>query len=150
MRRRTNGITRGVPQPDAAQVVFLVDDDSSVRQSLARPLEERGFRVLIFTQPEAFLNHHAAHPAQLVVLDIWMQLTTGIDLLAYLYACSPETRTIFITGPEDHAAEASLISAGAFALFSKPLNHEEFLDAVHCAFAKAGDPVDEEAAISFY
>ena len=130
--------------------VFLVEDDSSVQRSFARPLEAHGFNVVVFSQPEAFLNHLATNRVHVVVLDIWMQLTTGIDLLAYLYACSPQTRTIFITEPEDRDAETALLSAGAFAFLPKPLNDDEFLDAVHRAFDQAAAPVQEEASISFY
>ena len=139
-----------MPQPDAAQVVFLVEDDSSVQRSFATPLEEHGLNVVVFSQPEAFLNYLATNRVHVVVLDIWMQLTTGIDLLAYLYACSPQTRTIFITEPQDHNAEITLLSAGAFAFLPKPLNHDEFLDAVHRAFDQAAAPVEQEAISTFY
>jgi FixJ family two-component response regulator len=139
-----------VPQPDAAQVVFLVENDSSIQRSFSTALEVWGFNVMVFTQPEAFLSHIATHRVQVVVLDIWMQLTTGIDLLAYLYACSPQTRTIFITGTADENAESILLSSGAFAFLPKPVNDEEFLDAVHRAFGEVAAPLDEKGIPSFY
>ncbi len=116
------------------EVVYLVDDDSSIRKSVARLLEASGYRVEAFSQPEAFLRHLAAHSVAVAVLDIWMEKMTGMEVLAHLCARSPETRTIFITGHEDHAAEAVVMSAGAFAYLLKPLDANRFLDAVHRAF----------------
>ena len=57
---------------------------------------------------------------RLVVLDIWMERMTGMELLAHLCARSPETRVIFITGHEDRAAEATVMQAGASGFSSSP------------------------------
>jgi FixJ family two-component response regulator len=117
-----------------APVVCLVDDDASVRKSLARVLESSGFNVDAFSEPEAFLRHLTAHCVPVVVLDIWMDDITGMELLAHLCARSPKTRVIFITGHEDHAAEATVRQAGAFAFFIKPFDNKHFLAAVRDAF----------------
>ncbi|MFL6530802.1 MAG: response regulator, partial [Chthoniobacterales bacterium] len=79
----------------------------------------------------------AAHAVPVAVLDIWMESMTGMELLAHLCARSPETRVIFITGHEDSAAEATVMSAGAFAFFIKPFDEERFLGAVRRAFGGA-------------
>ena len=79
-------------------------------------------------------RHLATHSVPVAVLDIWMENMTGMELLAHLCARSPETRAIFITGHEDHAAEALVMAAGAFAFFLKPLTAAQFLSAVHRAF----------------
>jgi Response regulator len=88
-----------------APVVCLVDDDASVRKSVARFLESSGFKVDTFSEPEAFLGHLTAHSVPVAILDIWMENMTGMELLAHLCARSPKTRVIFITAHEDYAAE---------------------------------------------
>ena len=117
-----------------APAVCLVDDDASVRKSVARVLESSGFNVDAFSEPEAFLGHLTAHSVPVAVLDIWMNNMTGMELLAHLCARSPKTRVIFITGHEDPAAEATVRQAGAFAFFIKPFDNKRFLAAVRDAF----------------
>lgn len=117
-----------------APVVCLVDDDASVRKSVARFLESSGFKVDTFSEPEAFLGHLTAHSVPVAILDIWMENMTGMELLAHLCARSPKTRVIFITAHEDYAAEATVRQAGAFAFFVKPFDNKRFLAAVRDAF----------------
>ena len=116
-----------------APVVCVVDDDASVRKSLVRLLESVGFKVESFSDPEAFLAYLVSHSVRLVILDIWMDNMTGMELLAHLCARSPSTRVIFITAHEDHAAEATVMQAGAFAFFIKPFDNARFLGAVQSA-----------------
>ena len=120
--------------PDVSPIVCVVDDDASVRKSIARLLESSGFQVEAFSEPEAFLAHLATHPVPVAVLDIWMNPMTGMVLLAHICARSPETRVIFITGHEDPAVKATVMPAGAFAFFIKPFDNQRFLAAVRDAF----------------
>ena len=113
--------------------VCLVDDDASVRKSLTRLLDSAGFKVESFSEPEAFLTYLVKHSVRLAVLDIWMDRMTGMELLAHLCARSPSTRVIFVTGHEDHAAETTVMQAGAFAFFIKPFDNARFLGAVQRA-----------------
>ena len=112
--------------PSVSPVVCLVDDDASVRTSITRLLESSGFKVAAFSEPEAFLGHLTAHSVPVAVLDIWMEKMTGMVLLAHLCARSPKTRIIFITGRQDHAAETTVMQAGAFAFFVKPFDQNGF------------------------
>jgi len=122
---------------DAAPVVCLVDDDESVRKSIVRVLESAGFKVQAFSEPDAFLRHLRIHSVPVAILDIWMDTMTGMELLAHLCARSPDTRCIFITGREDHAAEITVMQAGAFAFFVKPFDNKRFLQAVQEALCAA-------------
>src|SRR5262245_49981786 len=130
--------------PDLSPVVCLVDDDASVRKSIARLLESSGFQVEAFAEPDAFFAYLATHSVSVAVLDIWMIQMTGMVWLARICARSPETRVIFITGREDAAAKATVMSAGAFAFFIKPFDNQRFVAAVGDAFdyalEKAGLP----------
>ena len=121
----------------SAEICYVVDDDPSVRKSITRLLESEGVKVRAFGDPEDFLNEMATNPVRLVVLDIWMEQMTGMELLAHLCARSPETRVIFITGHEDRAAEATVMRAGAAGFFIKPLDNEKFIAAVRDALKQA-------------
>ena len=121
----------------SAEICYVVDDDPSVRKSITRLLELEGFKVRAFGDPEDFLNQMATNPVRLVVLDIWMQQMTGMELLAHLCARWPGTRVIFITGHEDRAAEATVMQAGASGFFIKPLDNEKFIAAVQDALEQA-------------
>ena len=129
---QSNGVSSAPP----LYVVSLVDDDASVRRSVTRLLESDGFSVLAFGEPKQFLAHLASHDVEVVVLDIWMDQMTGMELLAHLCAKSPQTRVIFITGQEDPAARATVLQGGAFAFFMKPFDDTAFLGAIRQAFAK--------------
>jgi FixJ family two-component response regulator len=131
------------PEIAHAEVVCLVDDDPSVRKSVSRLLESDGFSVCAFSEPEAFLNHVTTNSVPVAVLDIWMESMTGMELLAHLCAKSPQTRVIFITGHEDTAAQATVMSAGAFAFLIKPFDDDQFLSAVHRAL---GHSIPEKKA----
>jgi len=121
----------------SAEICYVVDDDPSVRKSITRLLELEGFKVRAFGDPEDFLNRMATNPVRLVVLDIWMQQMTGMEVLAHLCARWPGTRVIFITGHEDRAAEATVMQAGASGFFIKPLDNEKFIAAVQDALEQA-------------
>ena len=121
----------------SAEICYVVDDDPSVRKSITRLLELEGFKVRAFGDPEDFLNQMATNPVRLVVLDIWMQQMTGMEVLAHLCARWPGTRVIFITGHEDRAAEATVMQAGASGFFIKPLDNKKFIAAVQDALEQA-------------
>jgi FixJ family two-component response regulator len=121
------------PAMQTADVVCLVDDDASIRRSITRMLQLEGVNVRAFDEAQAFLAYLAANVVRLVILDIWMEPMTGMDVLAHLCERSPQTRVIFITGREDETAERTVKQAGAFAFFMKPFDDNEFLQTVHRA-----------------
>ena len=121
------------PAIQTANVVCLVDDDASIRRSITRMLQLDGVDVRAFDEPQEFLSYLAANVVRLVILDIWMEPMTGIEVLAHLGTQSPQTRVIFITGREDETAEQTVKQGGAFAFFMKPFDDNEFLRTVHRA-----------------
>jgi len=115
----------------APKVVCLVDDDPTVLRSTGRLLDSDGFAVLSFNNGEDFIAYVASHEVPLVVLDIWMEEMTGLEVLARLCAISPETHVIMITGHEDSAARITAMQIGIAAFLIKPFNAEQFLEMVH-------------------
>ena len=117
----------------SAEIVCLVDDDPLVLRSTGLLLASEGFVVRQFDNGEDFIRYVASHKGPLVVLDIWMEEMTGLEVLARLCAISPQTHVIVITGREDSAVRITAMQIGIVALFIKPFNDEKFLAAVHDA-----------------
>ena len=118
-----------------AEIVCLVDDDLSVLKSIERLLASDGFSVRAFNKPKEFLTHVQAHTVPLVVLDIWMEEMSGLEVQAQLSALSPQTRVIIITGREDQTAKLAALQLGVVAFFTKPFDDDQFLNAVRGALA---------------
>jgi FixJ family two-component response regulator len=117
------------------EIVCLVDDDLSVLKSIERLLASDGFSVRAFNKPKEFLTHVQAHAVPLVVLDIWMEEMSGLEVQAQLSALSPQTRVIIITGREDQTAKLAALQLGVIAFFTKPFDDDQFLNAVRGALA---------------
>ena len=124
-------------ETDCSEIVCLVDDDPSIRQSVSCLLESDDLAVRSFGEPEAFLTYIKANPVKLAIVDIWMKPMTGMELLAHLCAYSPQTRVIFITGRKDDTAKMIVMQAGASGFFVKPFEDDEFLAAVHKVLGNA-------------
>jgi two-component system, LuxR family, response regulator FixJ len=123
--------------PNESAEVCLVDDDPSVLRSMQYLLASDGLAVHAFNKAEDFLAHVSKHRVPVVVLDIWMEKVTGLEVLARLCALSPKTRVIVITARDDLAARATAMAIGPVAFFIKPFNDEKFLTAVRDALAQA-------------
>ena len=115
------------------KVVCLVDDDPIVLRSTDRLLVSNGFAVRSFNNGKDFIAYVASHEVQLVVLDIWMEEMSGLEVLARLCAVSPQTHVIIVTGHEDSAARITAMQIGIVAFFIKPYNASQFLEMVHRA-----------------
>ena len=118
-----------------AEIVCLVDDDLSVLKSIERLLNSDGLSVRGFNKPKEFLSHVQAHSVPVVILDIWMEEMSGLELQAQLSGLSPGTRVIVITGRDDPAAKLTALQMGVTAFFTKPFDDDQFLNAVRGALA---------------
>jgi len=112
------------------EIVCLVDDDLSILKSIERLLASDGFSVRAFNKPKEFLAYVQAHAVSLVVLDIWMEEMSGLEVQAQLSALSPQPRVIIITGREDQTAKRTAFHLGVAAFFTKPFDNDQFLSAV--------------------
>ena len=119
----------------ASDIVVLVDDDAAVLTSVGRLLASDGFTVRSFRKPSEFLEHVETNPVPLVILDVWMEQMTGLEVQAKLARISPSTRVIIMTGRKDPGAHKTALDFGAVAYFLKPFDDEEFLAAVHRALS---------------
>lgn len=116
--------------------VAIVDDDPSIRKSLARLVRSTGFNVQTFASAEAFLNaHDRTHPS-CVVLDIRMPGMSGLDLQERL-ASDPALPIVFITGHGDVPMSVRAMKRGAVDFLQKPFDERELLAAIRHACDRA-------------
>jgi FixJ family two-component response regulator len=112
-----------------AATIFIVDDDLSVRRSLARLLMSAGYDVVACATAEEFLALDVARPACLVT-DVRMPGMTGLDLLEALRSSGRDLPIILSSGDADAASAAQASARGAFRFVSKPFEPDELLGAL--------------------
>jgi FixJ family two-component response regulator len=118
--------------------VFVVDDDASVRKSLARLLVSAGYAVETFASAREFLDrgHHQDTPG-CIVLDISMPGLSGFDLQQELMAFTPPLPIIFITGHGDIPTSVRAMKGGAVDFLTKPVDDRDLLSVVRQAIARS-------------
>ena len=115
-------------------LIAVVDDDHSVRESLARLIRSVGFGVLVFGSAEEFLNRGPGRQPDCLILDIRMPGMDGLELQRHLSASDPGLPVIFITAHgSDPQVRARALGAGAVDYLLKPLKEEEVLKAIDAA-----------------
>jgi FixJ family two-component response regulator len=125
-------------------LVFVVDDDLSVRKSLSRLLTLAGYTVEAFQSAREFLMREAPEGPCCLVLDVWMPGLTGIEMQEALTAARRRMSIVFITGHVDVPASVKAMKGGAVDLLTKPIDREELLAAVARALAKDAADLNDE------
>jgi len=113
-------------------IVFVVDDDVSVRESLELLFEAAGWRARMFTTAEEFLAHPREPVASCLVLDVGLPELNGLELQQRV-AGHPDLPIIFITGRGDIPMSVKAIKAGAVEFLTKPFAPDILLSAVRNA-----------------
>src|SRR5262245_3662835 len=118
--------------------VFVVDDDPSVRRSLARRFKSANYPVEVFATATEFLasGRHRQSPACLV-LDVRLPGLTGMDLQERLAAVRSTLAIVFITGHGDIPTSVQAMKGGAVDFLEKPFDDAQLLKAVNKAVAKS-------------
>jgi FixJ family two-component response regulator len=110
--------------------VCLLDDDPSVLKSTGRLLDSAGWKVEVFTDPMAFLEHAATHSPGVAIIDILMPDMNGLEVQARLRRVSPATRVVMLTAKDDPSVRRMAMNAGASGFFIKGVESGEFLAGV--------------------
>jgi FixJ family two-component response regulator len=121
----------------AAPLVFIVDDDSSVRKSLARLVRAAGLDVETFASASEFLTRPRYDGPSCLVLDVRMPGLSGLDLQETLATAGRPLSIVFITGHPDVRAHVQAMKGGAIDFLSKPVNDRDLLDAIERALTNA-------------
>jgi two-component system, LuxR family, response regulator TtrR len=111
-------------------LVYVVDDDDAVRDSLAWLLEASSYRVLSFASAEAFLERYDPLAAAVLILDIRMPGMTGLELQEVLHERGSLLPIIFITGHGDVPMAVTAMKLGAADFIEKPFNEALLRDLV--------------------
>jgi FixJ family two-component response regulator len=114
----------------AEQIVYIVDDDEAMRDSLKWLLESRGLKVKIFASSEEFLGTLQGEPAGCMVLDVRMPGMNGLQLYEQLQVRGCALPVIFITGHGDVPMAVSALKRGAADFIEKPFNDQEMLSLI--------------------
>jgi FixJ family two-component response regulator len=114
-------------------IVFVVDDDASMRRSLDRLLRSLGYGVETFPSAHAFLDRPPVHEPACLVLDLRMPGVDGLDLQSRLAARGDDLPLIFVTGHGDVPSSVRAMKAGAFDFLTKPFDESVLRAAIERA-----------------
>ena len=120
----------------AEPVVFVVDDDASMRQSLENLLRSVGLRVQSFASAQEFLRGKRPDVPACLVLDVRLPGGSGLDLQKNMAEAGVEMPIIFITGHGDIPMSVQAMKAGAVGFLPKPFRDQDLLDAIHQALER--------------
>jgi FixJ family two-component response regulator len=118
-------------------VVFVVDDDDSVRESLELLLGAVGCQARLFASAHEFLAQPRVDVPSCLVLDVNLPGLNGLDLQQRVVAERPDVPIIFITGGGDVPTTVRAMKAGAVEFLTKPFRHEDLLAAVRSALSRS-------------
>jgi len=125
-----------MPTPQPAPIVFVVDDDESVREALASLVRSTGLRVEVFASAPAFLARPPVDAPSCLVLDVRLQGASGLDLQRRLAELNAQIPIVFITGHGDVPTSVTAMKAGAMEFLLKPLADVDVLEAIERAIAR--------------
>lgn len=128
----------------ATPIVFVVDDDISVRESLELLIRSAGWQPHIFESAQQFLSHPRAIAPTCLVLDVSLPDLNGLELQQRIATDRTDMPIIFITGHGDVPMSVKAMKAGAIEFMTKPLNVESLLQAIHEAIEQSRAAIDSE------
>jgi RNA polymerase sigma factor (sigma-70 family) len=131
-----------------APLVFVVDDDPSVRKSLARLVATAGYKVETFASAREFLARPLPEGPCCLVLDVRMPGLTGLALQEALATAGSQLSIVFITGYGDVPTTVTAMRGGALDVLTKPVNDRTLLGAIERAVTRARQRWQEHAKIT--
>ena len=135
-------------EPQSQPVVFVVDDDPSVRDALANLLRSVGLRTEAFGSAADLLRSKLPDAPSCLVLDIRLPGQSGLDFQTELAKANIHIPIIFMTGHGDIPMTVRAMKAGAIDFLSKPFRDQDMLDAVTAAIERDRKRREDEKAVS--
>jgi FixJ family two-component response regulator len=129
-------------------VVFIVDDDSGVREALDSLIRSVGLRVQTFASAHEFLRGQRADAPGCLVLDVRLPGLSGLDLQRELTQADIHIPIIFITGHGDIPMTVRAMKAGAVEFLTKPFRDQDLLDAIQQAIGRDRASRQERAEVA--
>jgi FixJ family two-component response regulator len=134
--RREPGALGSSPPGDEQPVVFVVDDDASMRATLADVMRSVGLEVQTFQSTQDFLRSKLPDAPGCLVLDVRLPGQSGLDFQRSLADSGIDLPVVFITGHGDVPMSVQAMKAGAVDFLTKPFRDQDLLDAVHAAIKR--------------
>ena len=129
-------------------VVFVVDDDPSIRSSLKFLMSSVGLQVEGFDSADALLKRNLPDAPSCLVLDVRLRGLSGLDFQRQLAARNCHIPIIFITGHGDIPMSVRAMKAGAVEFLTKPFRDQDLLDAVRIALEKDRERRERKKEVS--
>jgi RNA polymerase sigma factor (sigma-70 family) len=129
-------------------MVFVVDDDPSVRRGLKRLIGCVGLQVELFGSGQEFLASEHPNVPSCLVLDIRLPGISGLNLQQQLAKTNVQIPIIFISAHGDVPMTVRAMKAGAVEFLTKPFRDQDLLDAIHLALEKDRDRRQQEAELA--
>jgi FixJ family two-component response regulator len=138
---------RSLPMAHTPPIVFVVDDDISVRESLELLIVQEGLPVETFVSAQQFLARPRTHEPSCLILDLSLPGINGLELQKSIAVERPDMPIIFITGHGDVPKTVQAMKAGAVEFLTKPFSNEVLLNAVRNALQRSKALLDNEEQI---
>jgi len=122
--------------PESKAIVFVVDDDVSMREALESLIRSAGFKVETFASAQDFLTRRRADVPACLVLDVQLPGLSGLDLQKRIIEANREIPIVFITGHGDVPTSVRAMKAGAVEFLIKPFSDCDLLDAIQQAIKR--------------
>lgn len=122
---------------DPPPIVFVVDDDISVRESLELLLRFEGWQTMTFASAGEFLSHPRSRVPSCLVLDVNLPDLNGLDLQTHVSEDRADMPIIFITGYGDVPMSVRAIKGGAVEFLTKPFDDDALLNAIRGAIDRS-------------
>ncbi|MBW2249298.1 MAG: response regulator [Deltaproteobacteria bacterium] len=117
-------------------VIYIVDDDESVRRAMKRLIRSIGMDVMVFSSAQEFLEFKYRKHNSCMIVDIRLEGKSGLELQDDLRAAGSNLPMIFITGYDTQETRDQAKKSGAVGYFRKPIDDQALLDSIHWALAK--------------
>ena len=129
-------------------LVFVVDDDASMREALSSLIRSTGLRAVTFSSAGEFLRREPPGGPACLVLDIRLPGMSGLELQRELAALKNPIPIIFITGHGDIPMSVRAMKAGAVEFLPKPFRDQDLLDAIQQAIKRDGEALKERSQVA--
>jgi FixJ family two-component response regulator len=129
-------------------VVFVVDDDSSLREALKSLIRSVGLQVELFGSVPEFLQRNLSDVPSCLILDIRLPGISGLDFQRRLGEANNPIPIIFITGHGDIPMSVRAMKAGAVEFLTKPFRDQDLLDAIQTALERDSSRREQEAELA--
>jgi FixJ family two-component response regulator len=133
---------------EEAAIVFVVDDDESVRKAMESLIRSVGLRVETFASAQVFLESRRPDVPGCLVLDVRLPGLSGLDLQRKMAEANIHTPVIFITGHGDIPMTVRAMKAGAVEFLTKPFRDQDLLDAIQQALDRDRVGREQRAAMT--